>query len=110
MALFRVRDENGNIYDIPALKGEPGNTPIKGEDYFTEEDKQEIAELAADIVDAVKTVNGSTPDSNGNVEINFDTLPTVSSADNGKILMVVDGVWKAVNITMSVDSNGVAFI
>ena len=33
------------------LKGEPGKTPVKGEDYFTEADKQEIAEQAAGMVE-----------------------------------------------------------
>lgn len=43
-------------------------------------------------------------------EIPTVILPTVSAADNGKVLMVVDGTWKAVNITMSIDSNGVVSI
>ena len=48
MAILRVKDENGNIYDIPALKGDkgdPGYTPVKGEDYFTPE---EVAEITAE--------------------------------------------------------------
>ena len=57
--------------------GEDGYTPIKGKDYFTEADKQEIAERAAEMVEVpegdlsgvVKSVNGATPDENGNVEI-----------------------------------------
>lgn len=32
------------------FKGEPGYTPVKGEDYFTEADKREIAEQAAQLV------------------------------------------------------------
>lgn len=34
------------------LKGEDGYTPLKGKDYFTEEEKNEIAKEAADMVDA----------------------------------------------------------
>lgn len=37
MAILKIRDENNNIIEIPALKGEPGKdgyTPIKGIDYF----------------------------------------------------------------------------
>ena len=72
MSILRIRDENGEIQEIMALagpqgprgeqgpkgdKGEPGangkdgKTPIKGFDYFTEDDKTEIAEQAADLVD-----------------------------------------------------------
>lgn len=29
---------------LESLKGEPGKTPIKGEDYFTESDKEELIE------------------------------------------------------------------
>ena len=44
MAIFRVRDENGNTHDIPAIKGEPGYTPIKGVDYLTDEELAEVEE------------------------------------------------------------------
>lgn len=58
-AILRVRDEAGEIYEIPALvgppgprgskgdrgePGEPGITPIKGENYWTPADKQEIVD------------------------------------------------------------------
>lgn len=36
---------------ILASKGEDGKMPVKGEDYFTEAEKQEIAEQAAGLVD-----------------------------------------------------------
>lgn len=39
MAVLRVRDDKGNIIDIPAIKGD---TPVKGVDYFTEADKAEL--------------------------------------------------------------------
>jgi hypothetical protein len=61
------------------FKGEPGQP---GDDYvLTEDDKQEIAEMAAELVEVpesggnvdltgvVRSVNGQTPDENGNVEI-----------------------------------------
>lgn len=32
-------------------KGDPGYTPVKGEDYFTESDKTEITEMAAELVE-----------------------------------------------------------
>ena len=49
----------------------------------------------------VTSVNGQT----GRVMI--DALPSVTTADNGKILMVVDGVWQVVTSNLSVDANGV---
>ena len=61
------------------FKGEPGNdgkTPVKGVDYFTEADKQEIAEQAAELVevpedtDAVESVNGKT----GAVELTHEDV------------------------------------
>lgn len=43
MAILKVKDQNGNIIDIPA---------IKGDDYIlTEADKAEIAEQAAGMID-----------------------------------------------------------
>jgi hypothetical protein len=63
----------------PGKDGADGKTPVKGTDYFTEDEVQEIAERAAGMVDApegggtcegaVLSVNGITPDENGNVEI-----------------------------------------
>ena len=41
--------------------GEDGYTPVKGIDYFTDEDKTEIAEMAAELVEV--------PDSGGNVDL-----------------------------------------
>ena len=40
--ILRVRDNEGNVQDIPAIKGKDGHTPVKGKDYFTEADKTEI--------------------------------------------------------------------
>ena len=37
--ILRVRDKDGNILEIPAIKGDK---PTKGIDYFTEEDKNEM--------------------------------------------------------------------
>lgn len=45
MAILKIKDENGNIIEIPALKGDKGDngsTPVKGVDYWTEADKNEI--------------------------------------------------------------------
>ena len=39
MAVLKIRDENGNIIEIPSIKGD---TPKKGVDYWNEEDKEEV--------------------------------------------------------------------
>ena len=35
---------------------------------------------------------------------------TILYADNGKILMVVNGVWQAVNLNLSIDVDGIVSI
>lgn len=64
MPTFRVRDENGNTHDIPAIKGEPGYTPIKGVDYLTDEELAKLEEHfyngVADMLTAEKV--GARPD------------------------------------------------
>ena len=42
MAILKIRDKDGKVYEIPVLKGDRGEKPIKGMDYWTEEDRQEI--------------------------------------------------------------------
>ena len=42
MAILKIKDDNGNVFDIPAIRGKDGYTPVKGTDYFTEVEKQEI--------------------------------------------------------------------
>lgn len=44
----------------PGQPGEPGKTPVKGEDYFTDADKQEIAEQAAKMVEVPEGGSGLT--------------------------------------------------
>ena len=46
---------------------------------------------------SIKTINNQTLTGTGNITIN--ELPTVTSSDNGKILMVVNGAWALVNPT-----------
>lgn len=42
MAILKIRDENGNVIEIPTIKGDKGDTPQKGVDYWTEADKAEM--------------------------------------------------------------------
>lgn len=55
MSILRVKDENGNIIPIPAIKGDPGKSPVVGVDYFTEEDKEE---MVAAVLAALPTAEG----------------------------------------------------
>lgn len=43
-AILRVRDDQGNIIEIPAIKGDKGDTPIKYIDYFTQQDIKDMVE------------------------------------------------------------------
>lgn len=52
----------------------------------------------------VKSVNGQTG------AVTISTLPAVTTSDNGKVLMVVNGVWSVVDLNLSVDSNGVVSV
>ena len=66
-----------------------GKTPVKGTDYFTDADKEEIVQQT------LEEITG---------------LPAVTEADNGKVLMVVNGKWALVNLNLTVDENGVVSV
>ena len=59
MAILRVKDDNGNVIDIPAIKGDNGYTPQKGVDYWTEADKEEIK---ADVVETLTMSSTALPE------------------------------------------------
>lgn len=71
MAILKIRDSNGNVQEILAIKGEDGKDYV-----LTDADKQEIAN-----------------------KISASSLPPVTAADNGKFMRVVDGAWGAATIT-----------
>ena len=53
MAILKIKDQDGNIIEIPAIRGEKGDkgdTPVKGTDYWTAED---IAEIKGYVDDAI---------------------------------------------------------
>ncbi len=85
--------------------GADGYTPVKGVDYFTEADKQEIAEQAAQMVDVsnvVKTINGVAPDKNGNVVVDGGSVDMSSTASTLLITILRNGVYstdQSANIT-----------
>ena len=56
MPVLNVWDEETQTYvGIPTIKGEPGQTPVKGTDYWTEEDK---AANLQDVLDALPVWTG----------------------------------------------------
>lgn len=54
MVILRVKNPaTGEWMDIPAIKGDKGDTPVKGTDYYTEADKAEmVAAVIAALPDA----------------------------------------------------------
>lgn len=48
MAILVIRDENGNLTEIPAIRGADGHTPVKGVDYYTPEDQAEFQNFLAE--------------------------------------------------------------
>ena len=54
-AIIRVRMPDGKVVGIPAIKGDPGYTPEKGKDYYTEADK---AEMVAAVLAALPAAEG----------------------------------------------------
>ena len=52
----------------------------------------------------VTSVNGKTG------EVTISALPAVTTSDNGKVLMVVNGAWQVVDLNLSIDTNGVVSV
>ena len=51
---------NGVWQTVPAIKGDkgdPGTTPVKGVDYYTEADKQEMLQLVLAAIPSSEEVN-----------------------------------------------------
>ena len=75
-------------------EGKPGETPVRGVDYWTDEDKAEIAEMAAGLVEV--------PDSGGNVDLSgYATEQYVKDYAQPKgeyLTEVPDGYAKTVDI------------
>lgn len=47
MSVMYIRDKNGNLVPVPSLKGRDGKTPVKGVDYYTEDEQSEWSEYIA---------------------------------------------------------------
>lgn len=95
MSILRVRDSEGNVQEILAIKGDPGKTPVKGEDYFTEEDIAQIeSDIKKDVVFKTMTYNitpEDVPDSAA-----FATI--VKNAQEGSIIQLAAGTYPRLNL------------
>ena len=111
-----IQGEQG-VPGIQGPAGKDGKTPVKGTDYFTQADKQEIAEDAAALVDLSGKQNKITASGilkgNGAGGVSAAVPGTdymapipVTASDNGKFLRVINGAWAAVKIA---NANGVSF-
>ena len=75
------------------------------------------SEIGLGNVDNVKQYSASNPPPYPVTSINGKTgtvtvseLPAVTAADNGKVLMVVNGSWQVVDMTLSINADGVISI
>ena len=80
MSIFRVRDEQGNTYDLPIVKGDPGYTPIKGEDYWTDNDKAEMREYIVEEM-AEHTASNDNPHAVTKEQVGLGKVDNTSDAD-----------------------------
>lgn len=86
MAILRVKNENGEWIDVPAIvgpqgeqgpEGPAGYTPVKGTDYFTEADK---TELVADVKAQIIVPSGASEIGYDNTESQIEDVETVQKA------------------------------
>ena len=75
MALVYIRDKNGNFVPVLTMKGDPGHTPVRGEDYWTEYDKDYIKEYVDNEIIGAEVI-----------PVSEDR--TLTKADAGKFLRV----------------------
>ena len=59
MEILKIK-VNGVWQTVPAIKGDPGTngtTPVKGVDYYTDADKQEMVQLVLAAIPSAEEVN-----------------------------------------------------
>ena len=72
MPVLYIRDVNGDFVPVKALRGKPGKTPVRGKDYWTDADQQQIVQ---DVLSQMGGTGGgdctlpiATPDTLGGVK------------------------------------------
>lgn len=75
------------------------------------------SEVGLENVDNVKQYSAVNPPpypvtsvNNKTGKVTISELPAVTTSDNGKVLMVVNGAWKVVDLNMTIDANGVVSV
>lgn len=114
MSILQIKDPNtGEWMPVLALKGKDGYTPIKGVDYWTEDDKAEIAALAVirikdngvvGVVDADNNIILSGTIANGTYTLKYEnedgtysevgTLTVASGEENTNLAIPTSTDWK----------------
>lgn len=63
------------------------------------------------VTDAINKINTTLEEiAGGDISIDNIVLPNATEADEGKVLMIVNGKWQMVKLVLSVDENGAMFI
>jgi hypothetical protein len=86
VSVLRVKDKDGNVIDIPAIKGEPGKDYV-----LTDADKQEIADLVGGGSGGGSGSDGFSPIVDVE-EIEGGHRVTITDIDGTKTFDVLDGV------------------
>ena len=122
MAILKIRDENGNVVEVPALKGNKGDKGDKGEDgvnyILTDDDKQEISALtkavsyeSQDLIDEQKQIARENIGAISQAELD-EAIANIGNAPNKEWKIIAtgkveeDGVTR-INITK--DNDGTPF-
>lgn len=92
MAILKIRDENGVVHEIIAIRGEDGKDYV-----LTDADKEEIAEIINGNITAVRTElvahKNDKENPHGSTAAQVGAVATAAGKENnGKFLRVVNGV------------------
>lgn len=119
-----VKNGRDGVDGIAGKDGKDGYTPVKGEDYYTEAEKDALVQEVLEQIPeggggngTVTSVNGVLPDESGNVQIDvgvtveevLEAMPTISAInfynfDNGSFTETVNG--KIVTHDVTFDDEG----
>lgn len=112
----KLSDTSTNPVQNKVVKAEFAR--LVGDNVVSEQISEAINNITADSLGVY--VQESTPTNAVAGDIWIDTsndpsfiiphVPTVTEADNGKVLMVVNGTYQLVNLNLSIDANGVISI